>query len=133
MTDEQAKQLEWYQQMQRDYPAFFTVYPECNGGWESLLREIFDVIQAKVKNPDNFTLLQVKEKFGELRFYYQLQNVENDVAEAVSAAVEAAERKSLETCELTGKPGTLVSRDGWLRVLSDEHIREGDEVFKPVG
>jgi hypothetical protein len=61
--------------------------------------------------------VQVKEKFGTLRFH-----VDGDSA-AVGHYVEFAELHSSRVCEQCGCPGTL-REDGWLRTLCDEHDAE---------
>lgn len=68
-------------------------------------------------------VIQIKEKFGALRF----QGVpgEND---AMRARISQAEAESYKTCEKCGKPGAL--RGGsWLKTLCDEHA-EGREVVE---
>jgi hypothetical protein len=58
--------------------------------------------------------VQVKEKFGTLRFYY---DGGDDIVDGV---VRMAEAMSSVTCEVCGAPGTR--RGGpWVRTLCDEH------------
>jgi hypothetical protein len=130
MSADEAKELEWYQRLERDYRGLFTLFPECNAGWESILREVFDVVKANVSDPAQFGLFQVKEKFGGLRVYYSLDGASDKASVAIREAVDAAEQKSLKTCELTGKPGKLISRGGYICVRSDEHIKNTDVVLK---
>ncbi len=96
--------------------------PECNSGWEGLLREVFDVVKAHVADPASFSLSQIKEKFGGLRIYYGLDSASDEAHEAIQKAVDAAEEKSYRTCELKGKPGKLINRIGYICVRSPEHI-----------
>lgn len=69
-----------------------------------------------------FEVIQVKEKFGGLRFYTNFET------EEISKLIENAEDKSYITCEECGKPGQL-RKGGWLLTLCNEHS-EGREVFK---
>lgn len=67
-----------------------------------------------------FTIEQVKEKFGTLRFYYS--GGDEYVRELVDVVELASERK----CEVCGKYATLRS-GGWLRTLCDKHYQEQEE------
>jgi len=66
------------------------------------------------------TIVQVKEKFGGLRFYVDggSQEVENYIT--------FAEAMASQTCEVCGSPGERRS-GGWIRTLCDKHSREQDE------
>ena len=60
--------------------------------------------------------IQVKEKFGGLRFYLKNSTPEID------KAVQLAETMSYNTCEVCGKRGTR--RDtSWIRTLCNEHAK----------
>ena len=61
-----------------------------------------------------FEVLQVKEKFGGLRFYV------NRKSDAIRQRIEAAIQESLHTCEVCGQPGTL-RENGLIKTLCDEH------------
>lgn len=61
--------------------------------------------------------VQVKEKFGTLRFYYDGGD------DYIDGAVAMAEMMSSVTCEVCGKPGK--SNDtGWIRTVCEEHKKE---------
>ena len=61
--------------------------------------------------------VQVKEKFGGLRFYYEGGD------EHISGMVRMAEEWADHSCEECGKPGKSRS-GGWIRTLCDEHELE---------
>lgn len=62
-------------------------------------------------------VLQVKEKFGGLRFYYDGGD------SAIAGMVTMAEEWASHTCEECGKPGK--SRDlSWVKTLCDEHYEQ---------
>ena len=85
-------------------------------GWESFVEPIIKKCEEK-----GLTIMQIKEKYGGLRFYY------GPMDDEVDAMVEAAEEQSYRTCEVCGGPGML--RDGgWLQTLCDEH-GEGREIL----
>jgi hypothetical protein len=60
--------------------------------------------------------LQVKEKFGGLRFYYSGGDA------YISGVVQLAEDMSYNICEVCGNPGTQTS-SGWIRTLCSEHMQ----------
>lgn len=64
--------------------------------------------------------VQVKEKFGTLRFYY------NGGDEVISGMVRMAESMSAVTCETCGNPGTLRG-SGWRYTACDEHVSDFDK------
>lgn len=80
-------------------------------GWSKLLEEIYEIL------PEGAYILQIKEKFGGLRFY-----VEN-VPESVQEFIWEKENESGSICEVCGKEGQ--PRDGgWIKTLCDEHASE---------
>ena len=58
--------------------------------------------------------IQVKEKFGGLRFYYSGGD------DYIRGIVSMAECMSYRTCEVCGSPGTS-NNEGWIRTLCEEH------------
>jgi hypothetical protein len=60
---------------------------------------------------------QIKEKFGELRFYYTGGDAE------VAGMVRFAEYLCNKTCEVSGEKGELCMRGSWYKTLSPK-IRE---------
>lgn len=79
----------------------------CGDGWFTLIWHLSEQIEAYCQtHPEASDLMaaQVKQKFGELRFYSQPKLWE------VEYLIEAARIRSLQTCELTGAPGNLCQR-----------------------
>ena len=87
---------------------------ECGPGWRKLIEPLFE--QARKEGVD---VLQVKEKFGGLRFYVSSASQEfNDM-------IDQAEHDSFEVCEQCGEPGYKDNDGGyWIRTLCDEHHKE---------
>lgn len=121
--------------MKEKYPA---VVPEKFGfeigeGWHSLVSTLIRGIDYRLnppynprKEPIEFYLDQVKEKFGGLRFYYTGGD------EYIAGMVSFAENLSTTICEVCGKPGHR--RDGrWIRTLCDQHETEYQESLKRAG
>ncbi|MGG6270682.1 hypothetical protein ACQ4M3_38830 [Leptolyngbya sp. AN03gr2] len=76
----------------------------CGDGWFDLIWQLSEQIEAYCQqHPQAQDLMatQVKEKFGELRFYTQPKIWD------VEYLIDAARMRSLQTCELTGAPGNL--------------------------
>jgi len=95
--------------------------PECKAGWMPLLNELDERLRAQW--PD-YTIDQVKEKFGTLRFYAQLgipipDEDDDQYAQwvvnydAFHAIIAEYEGKSAEVCEACGKLGKLGDRNFW--------------------
>lgn len=108
---------------------------ECGDGWSDLLDNLMQKIQyVSDKSGVQLIALQIKEKFGTLRFYYTIETENKEDAKIVSNIFDdmiyCAEKSSAHICETTGKGGTLCSRVGWMKTLcKDEADKEG---FAPV-
>lgn len=94
---------------------------DCGDGWFQI---IWDLSVELDKLGCQAT--QVKEKYGGLRFYYG--NPPNVSYTITDKLVTEAEKKAAVTCEITGKPGRLVSHHGWYMVRCQEEIDKLDEV-----
>lgn len=77
------------------------------------------VITPKV---NNVVAVQIKEKFGGLRFYYEGGD------DQVSGMVRMAESWAAVTCEECGAPGKQ-QPGGWIKTLCDAHKKERDERY----
>jgi hypothetical protein len=85
---------------------------DCGKGWYQL---ILDTHNKIVELDPNYTIQQIKEKYGGLRFYHTSchQFATWDIE-------EAAEVESYTICEVCGRPGSLRGR-AWLQTTCDEH------------
>lgn len=72
---------------------------------------------AKRNNVDPVRAVQVKEKFGTLRFYT------NSVSPEIDAYINFAENMSAITCDVCGNKGKI-NEGGWLKVRCPEHEEE---------
>lgn len=82
------------------------IVPEHYGLYEPLIERC---------KAEGVEIMQIKEKFGGLRFYVMQGSDE------LFDAINAAEEESLKLCELCGEPGSLRKTGGWLRTLCDRH------------
>lgn len=125
---------------------------ECGEGWNFLLEKFSKLVESKqkqwLKTVDNvwvpaenngeflaFKLLQAKEKWGILRIYYAVEQINHDwikfdkedyekefmrarcEIDGYAACLEAI---SGEICEISGQRGRLRNSKGWMKTLSDE-------------
>jgi hypothetical protein len=85
---------------------------ECGDGWFDLLYELCTNIQ-KANPPEEFEVVQVKEKYGTLRFYV------SSFTDEIDDLISNAERKSGSICESCGGKGELRGI-GWIQTLCDK-------------
>ena len=91
---------------------------ECGDGWFDLIYNLCKDIKSL--NPSNFVVLQVKEKFGGLRFYV------GGGKENIWKLIDRAGQESCNICEKCGKPGDLKLLNGWYLTRCGKHFkREG--------
>ena len=94
---------------------------EVGDGWFELLKELSEKIE-----PYEVEAVQVKEKFGGLRFY-----LVGGAPQEVWDAIDAAEAQSFKTCEVCGEPGEARG-GGWVRTLCSA-CDEGDRKWEVKG
>jgi hypothetical protein len=73
----------------------------CGDGWFDLIWKLCEDIEKLDPSPE-FEVLQVKEKFGGLRFYPM-----GVAKEETWNRINEAENESYKICEVCGKPGAL--------------------------
>jgi hypothetical protein len=99
---------------------------EVEDGWFDLIWKLCEDLDEMRKHliiipEDPFQVLQVKEKFGGLRFY--INGCSNDMFQRILKA----EHDSFEICETCGAPGKLRNQDGWCTTLCDDCFNEDEE------
>lgn len=113
---------DWESNLKSKYPLTLNhlSYFECNDGWQYLLDDLCFVIEQhlKFKKLEDVYAVQVKEKFGSLRFYMSYPD------DFIEGAIALAEKQSGKTCEICGKSGTIENLGGWLKSLCSEHLQE---------
>jgi hypothetical protein len=144
MTNNEAKDP--IDVLAQKYPSVFknmeeSVMYSLPSGWVSLVDKLCEELsvvleeekKAKPESQDNplFVLLQIKEKFGGLRFYYVMNTENDDLVRTVQRMVDKAEDTSYTICEVTGKKGDLCKSGIQFKTLCEElRISNG---FKLVG
>lgn len=98
---------------------------DCGDGWfdllYTLLEKIENIYSANNKSIDDFIISQIKEKYGELRFY-----ASSDIPE-VNKLIDEYEELSATICEDCGKSGSLhTNSNGYMLTLCEEcAVKEG--------
>jgi hypothetical protein len=137
-----AQLEEMWAVVQKRYPALFDgkdIGSQVGAGWWPLLETAFvEIVAVMQQYPDyRFAVRQIKEKFGGLRFYYnivpaagEVDDDEDDrssdyavrsmIGEAVGKIIDAAENEAYGICEVCGEPGHHTNT-GWVKVLCDKH------------
>jgi len=89
---------------------------ECRDGWFQMLYDLsFDLMKISAKDGiERPEVVQVKEKFGGLRYYVDGGN------ESTEARIDRAEEESERICEVCGKAGQIRT-GGWVQTLCDDH------------
>jgi hypothetical protein len=96
-----------------DTPALARWGIEVHSGWRAIIEQLLDSLEPAIaaqpaERRDRYRIVQMKEKFGSLVVYLAATPTE-----AMLAAIHAAERASVVTCEVCGALGQLEERRGW--------------------
>ncbi|MHB8919415.1 MAG: hypothetical protein ACYC3N_00070 [Halothiobacillus sp.] len=97
----------------------------CGDGWFNLIDSLCTSLQYMTdeRGAPQPVASQVKEKFGQLRFYMTCGEFE--ATEAQISVIELAGILSARTCEECGCPGRIVANAGWWSVRCPSHEPEG--------
>jgi hypothetical protein len=117
------------------YPIVFkhlnkTGYHNLPAGWYKIMNRLCSELsvileEALEVNPETpeeplFSVLQVKEKFGGLRFYYMMNTKDDELYRRIQTAVDNAEDTSYSTCQITGNIGVLCKDGSHFMTLCEE-------------
>lgn len=97
---------------------------ECGDGWYDLIDRLCGWLQFNTdrnghlpKYANQVVAVQVKEKFGGLRFYV------NNASDVQDGAISFAESMSYRICDVCGAPGKP-NKEGWIRTRCEAHKHE---------
>jgi hypothetical protein len=100
----------------------FGVPCECDDGWYNLIhdlcKKIDDYYKLRKRSIKRMRILQIKEKFGMMRFYA------GNYIEGVQDIIDEHEENSCNICEICGKKGELMSNNFWIKTLCVNHSNE---------
>lgn len=91
---------------------------EINDGWLNLVYELckkLDEMTDYETGDNKFTVVQIKEKFGGLRFYVY------GATKEMYNLINEYEQKSYQVCEICGKPG-YTRPTGWITTMCRKHF-----------
>lgn len=133
---------------------------QCSDGWYDLIFNLCKEIDDRYKKDNrevDLTVVQVKEKFATLRFYYiyedtplqiyaidslngtgirftpENKDLDEDtylLRKDIAEIVRVYEKKSGEICEVCGLTGTIRKDLLWVRTLCDGHYQENIRVLE---
>lgn len=91
---------------------------ECNNGWYKLIHQLSSNIENILKKDDlPFYAVQVKQKFGALRFYM------NQTNDKINKLICDAETQSNKICEECGDIGKITNRNSYFYCLCQNCIK----------
>ena len=93
---------------------------DVDEGWYQIIVDCDNELTAI---DPNYSILQIKEKFGGLRYYMSPSNDTTvEQRDAMHKVVSKYEVVAAQTCEATGLPGVLMkSVGGWLKTVNPEY------------
>jgi hypothetical protein len=118
---ERLEALQYNRALSRAIKGDFSAYDRLKGWQQQWIDDALEDPEPQCKIvPEacpQVVAIQVKEKFGTLRFYYRGGD------DVVSGIERMAESMSAVTCETCGAPGVTRS-GGWIQTLCDTHAEE---------
>lgn len=105
--------MSWIDDLKNKYEMFAKIHPYNFGvgdGWRELVEQLcYDLKDFPIE------VVQVKEKFGGLRFYIDTKS--DEIYDKATKIIHEAEAKSFVICENCGMHGNLRNKHGWLTTL----------------
>lgn len=136
MTGSEAEAL-----LRRRYPEWFRgAYLTIEDGWAEIVVKLFEDIRSALPAQADFGVIQIKEKMGGLRVYWnsdmapatgvrterrlngQHVRISSDRPGAIQTLVQAAEERAAVTCQRCGRAGVMRNIDGYFAVLCDDDV-----------
>ena len=116
----------WESEMYDKYPKTLKglSYFEINEGWKGLVEEItskIEVVNNKYSPSSYIRAAQVKQKFGGLRYYVSIEEVDEQDVKHVYDIIAEAEKRSFTICEFCGQPAKQGKYGYTIETVCDEH------------
>ena len=101
------------------YPiCLYGIQCDCDG-WLQPIDDLLNMLM-QLDGYRRLRVYQIKEKFGQFRFYYNSTSLSNTERCKFQNQIDMYTDKINKTCEKCGKPGTLkTAEDGWLFTLCE--------------
>ena len=106
--------------------------PSTQKGWDEIIISLSSKINEHVKHwskSDQPKVLQIKEKFGELRFYISTEDIH------ISKLISEAEYEAFKTCEFCGNKENIRQfqkgkrKYGWIKRLCEKCGQEWEKPY----
>ena len=119
----------WTDEISKDFEYSYTELDAMPDGWrkafglqmcEELKQELI-----RINKMDEFRIAQIKEKFGELRFYT------NWVTDEIEAIINKYTELSRKTCINCGKPATVITT-GWISPFCNDCVKDINDNYEPI-
>jgi hypothetical protein len=114
--------VSWQQPLFSKFPRVFKNlnYLECEKGWLSIINSLCSIIENHIEHTipeeikDEIFAIQIKEKFGGLRFYM------STTTPYIDGAISLAEAVSYSQCEYCGQASNRgLPQKGWIKTFCD--------------
>lgn len=100
-------------------------------GWQPIILTCHENL---VNLLGDYELLQIKEKFGGLRYYMSAPaGCDIRKVDAIRTIIDAAEEEAWTSCEVCGKDAETKSYRGWLKTFCPEHEEARNEELIRTG
>lgn len=119
----------WTDEIPKNFDYSYTELDSMPDGWrkafglqmcEELKQELI-----KINKMDEFRITQIKEKFGELRFYT------NWTTNEIEAIINKYTKLSRKTCIDCGKPATVITT-GWISPFCNDCVKDIDDDYESI-
>ena len=98
---------------------------ECWNGWMNIIEKMSSEIAA-IDTNKVIKVLQIKQKFAGLRYYYTWTEDKPDYLDNISKITSDYETLSFETCEVCGNPGSRATNHGYILTLCRNCMKTED-------
>jgi len=121
----------WQKALMQCFPHLFGRggYPTVGRGWLDVLDRALgriDTVVAFEGAGSWIRIVQIKQKFGTIRIYFEHnRDFSAEGLAVIGEVIELAEARSACTCEECGARGRLYVRDGWVASRCEDHA-EGE-------
>lgn len=101
------------------FPLAYYKSVDVDAGWH---RIVIDCDKELSAIDPHYAILQIKQKFGGLRYYFEPSKArDGELFAEMNSVVLKYELIASVTCEATGKPGVLMkSKSSWLKTLDPQ-------------
>lgn len=122
------RQDNFLRELKDKYPLLYKqrLWVEFSYGWYDLIRNLsFEIYELYNKWGSKYNeypyVIQMKEKFGGLRYYMTFGELEEEDYNQLREVVEKYERLSYNVCEICSEPGKngTLEDDGWYITLCE--------------